>query len=251
MQNKTILVTGASGGIGRAIVQTLGEAGHSVVAHWGLHEGAAVEATALIPDDRKLLVHADLMDASSIDSMWERAVNWKGSIDVVVNNAATMPEAGIDASDAAWDAAWTQAFEVNVFGAAGVLRRATNHFRETGGGILITLSSWAAQRGSRNPNLIAYAASKAAIAAATKTIANSYAREGVLAYCVAPGPVNTEMTARAALTQGGLDAVRQSLAIGELVDPAEIGSIIGFLATGSARHLTGATLDINGATYIR
>ena len=53
------------------------------------------------------------------------------------------------------------------------------------------------------------------------------------------------------MSQGGLDAVSQSLAIGELVAPAEIGSIVGFLASGSARHLTGATLDVNGATYIR
>ena len=120
MQNKTVLVTGASGEIGHAIVQTLGEAGHNVIAHWGQNEGAAAEATEFIPADRKLLVHADLADASSIDSMWDRAVNWKGSVDVVVNNAATMPEAGIDSSDSDWERAWTQAFEINILGAADI-----------------------------------------------------------------------------------------------------------------------------------
>ena len=126
-----------------------------------------------------------------------------------------------------------------------------NHYLEAGGGIIVTLSSWAAQRGSDNPKLMAYAASKAATAAATKTIARSYAKDNVLAYCIAPGPVDTEMTRRSALNQGGIDNVLASLSMGQIVPPEEIAGIVCFLASGVARHMTGATLDVNGATYIR
>ena len=94
-----------------------------------------------------------------------------------------------------------------------------NHYLEAGGGIIVTLSSWAAQRGSDNPKLMAYAASKAATAAATKTIARSYAKDNVLAYCIAPGPVDTEMTRRSALNQGGIDNVLASLSMGQIVPP--------------------------------
>lgn len=113
------------------------------------------------------------------------------------------------------------------------------------------MSSWAAQRGSGNPKLAAYAASKASLAAVTKTMARAHAREGVLAYCIAPGPVYTDMTVRSAENQGGLEAVAAALVMGEMVPPAEVAELVTVLATGTHRHLSGATLDVTGASYIR
>ena len=87
--------------------------------------------------------------------------------------------------------------------------------------------------------------------AATQTFARGYAKEGILAYIVAPGVVRTRMSEDFAATQGGEASVTAGLAMGEWVPPEDVGNLVAFLATGRSRHLTGATLDVNGATYVR
>ncbi|MGE0241625.1 MAG: SDR family NAD(P)-dependent oxidoreductase, partial [Parvibaculaceae bacterium] len=152
---------------------------------------------------------------------------------------------------ALWDEVWDEALKVNVLAPARLMRHAVRHYLDRGGGILVTISSWAAQRGPGNPALIAYAASKGAVLAATKTIARNYARRNVLAYVVAPGVVRTRLSEQAAAATGGEAAFTATLAMGEWVPPADIASLVTFLASGSAKHLSGATLDVNGASYIR
>jgi len=99
--------------------------------------------------------------------------------------------------------------------------------------------------------MIAYAASKGAIKAVAQSIARGYAKENIFTYIIAPGIVRTKMSVDFAKLQGGEDAVTESLAMREWVPPDEVGQLIAFLATGKVRHLTGATLDVNGASYIR
>jgi len=174
LTGRTILVTGASKGIGAAIVEALGAADAHVVAHFGSDRSGAEAATARIPRDRVKLLGADLADPGAIDRLWRDAVAWRGRIDVLVNNAAVMRlEGGIDDSDAVWDRVWAEALQVNVLAPARLMRHAVRHYLEHRGGILVTLSSWAAQRGPGNPALIAYAASKGAVLSATKAIARN------------------------------------------------------------------------------
>ncbi len=251
LTGRTILLTGASGGIGSAIAAAVGAAGAHVIAHYGRHRSGAEQATAVIPEDRKLLLQVDLSREGAAAELWTQAVGWRGHVDVLVNNAAVMPQAGAADGDDAWSEAWRQVLAVNVQTPADLIRHATMHFVERGGGVLITMSSWAAQRGSGNPKLAAYAASKASLAAVTKTMARAYAREGVLGYCIAPGAVHTDMTLRSAENQGGLEAVTAGLVMGEMVPPTEVAELVAVLATGTHRHLSGATLDVNGASYIR
>jgi len=87
--------------------------------------------------------------------------------------------------------------------------------------------------------------------ASTKTIARAYAKENILAYIVAPGVVRTRLSENFAATQGGEAAVTANLAMGEWVPPGDIAELVAFLATGRCRHLSGATLDVNGASYVR
>lgn len=250
LADKTVLLTGASRGIGAATARALGAAGAFVIAH---HRGGdeVREATASIPDERKLHIAAELADPAAVRELWRRAVAWRGRVDVLVNNAAVLVGSPLDASDEEWDDAWRTALAVNVLAAMQLLRAATIHFRERGGGVLITLSSWVAERGSTNPDLIAYSASKAAVKAATQTVARAHASAGVLAYIVAPGVVRTQMSDVSAASAGGEDAVSAGLAMGEWVPPEEIADLVTYLAGGSCRHLTGATLDVNGASYMR
>ena len=170
---------------------------------------------------------------------------------MLVNNAAVMPATPLDADDADWAAGWAQALQVNVRAPADLIRAAVPHFVAGGGGVLITLSSWVAQRGPRDPALMAYAASKAAVKAMTQAVARHHARDGVLAHVIAPGVVGTELSVVAAERTGGTEALLAGLTMGEWVPPEELAALIVFLASGRVRNLAGATFDVNGASYIR
>jgi NAD(P)-dependent dehydrogenase (short-subunit alcohol dehydrogenase family) len=252
LAGKTILLTGASTGIGAAAARVLGSSGAHLVAHYATNQSGAQASTAGIPADRKRLIQADFTAPDAADQLWHDAVAWRGRIDVLVNNAAVLLwGGGIDSSDPEWNHAWNRSYQVNVLAPARLLRHAVRHFRERGGGIIVTMSSWVGQRGSALPDLTAYAASKAAVRAATQTIARAYARDNILAYIVSPGVVRTKMSEDAAARQGGEAAVTASLAMGEWVPPDDLAELVAFLASGRCRHLTGATIDVNGASYTR
>ena len=252
LTGRTVLVTGASKGIGASVARILGENGASVVGHFGTDRAGAEAALASVPAERKHLIGADLHDTAAVEALWTAAVSWRGGIDVFINNAAIMQwHGGFAASDADWDAVWEDTLAVNVLAPARLIRRAVPHFKARGSGILVTISSWAAQRGVTNPDTIAYAASKAAVKAMAQTVARAYAADGILAYIIAPGVVRTRMSEDFAATQGGEAKVSAGLAMGEWVPPDDIGHLVAFLATGKAKHLSGATLDVNGATYVR
>ncbi len=252
LKGKTILLTGASKGVGAVTAGVLGEAGANLIAHYNSDRAGAEEATRSIPEARRHLVHGDLSLPDAAEKVWRQAIAWRGRVDVLVNNAAVFLHAGgIDDPDAEWDRTWDTTMQVNVLSPARLMRDAVKHFREIGGGVIVTISSWNGQRGSTNPRTLAYAASKAAIKAATQTIARGYAKDGVLAYVIAPGVVDTRMSEQSAATLGGKQAVMATLTMGEWVPPEELGYLVAFLATGRVRNLTGATLDVNGASYIR
>jgi NAD(P)-dependent dehydrogenase (short-subunit alcohol dehydrogenase family) len=253
LKNKVVLLTGASSGIGAATAPVLGAEGAHVIAHH-LSErdrAGAEQALADVPEGRKLFLAADFADLAAIDALWARAVAWQGRVDAIVLNAAITRMQSEDDDDAAWLEAWNAQWQVNVLAPARLMRAAVPVFRRQGGGVFITMASWNAQRGSTNPAQIAYAASKAAIKAAAHTLARGYAKDGILSYVIAPGIVRTKMSEDFAALQGGEEKVTATLAMGEWVPPAELGRLIAFLATGKVRHMSGATLDVNGATYVR
>ncbi len=244
-------MTGASKGIGHATAVALGCAGANVIAHYASDVAGADDAVARIPPERRLVLQADLGVGGEARRLWREALSWHGHVDVLVNNAAVMVATPLESPDDEWDEIWARTWAINVRATADLTRDAVRHFRARGGGVLVTLSSWVAQRGSGLPDLLAYSASKGAVKALTHTIARAHAKEGVLAYLIAPGVVRTQMSVDAAVGQGGEAAVTAGLAMGEWVPPAEIGELVAFLATGRQRHLSGATLDVNGASYIR
>jgi len=252
LSGKCVLVTGASKGIGAAIVRRMGEAGAAVVAHYGSDRAGAEEAVADIDPRCVKLVSAAFSDLEAVQSLWDEAEQWRGRIDVLVNNAAIMFfDGGVQASTRRWDEVWERTMQINVLAPARLLRSAVRHYLDSGGGTIITISSWAAQKGVSNPDTIAYGASKAAIHNATQTIARTYAADGILAYQIAPGVVRTRLSEQAAESMGGESSVTAGLAMKEWVPPDDIAHTAVFLASGVARHLSGATLDVNGASYIR
>jgi NAD(P)-dependent dehydrogenase (short-subunit alcohol dehydrogenase family) len=252
LTGKCVLVTGASKGIGAEIAREMGEAGAHVIAHFGSDREGAEASVANVEAERKKLISADFSDLQAVEALWDAAVAWRGRVDVLVNNAAIMLwRGGIEEDIPRWDEVWERTLSINVLAPARLLRRSVRHFLEHDGGTIITVSSWTAQKGVSNPENIAYGASKAAIHNATQSIARAYAGRGVLAYLIAPGVVATRLSERFAETIGGVDKVTEGLAMKEWVPPSDIAHTAVFLATGTVRHLSGATLDINGASYIR
>jgi NAD(P)-dependent dehydrogenase (short-subunit alcohol dehydrogenase family) len=251
LDGKVVLVTGASGGIGSVTATALGAGGAAVIAHYGGNRDGAEAAVAALPEDRRLLIQADLRSAGVSRALFAGALAWRGRIDVVVVNAAVLLETPFDGSDELWDEHWDATLRVNVLEPVSLMREAVRHFLDVGGGTIVALSSWAAERGSAIASLAGYAASKAAVRNVAQTIARNHAKDGILAYVVAPGIVHTPMSEISAVSRGGIDALNAALAMGEMVPPEEVADLIAFLSTGRARHLSGATIDINGATYIR
>lgn len=251
LTGKTVLVTGASRGIGAAIARQAARDGARVIAHYGSHAAGAQEALHGVPDHMHHLLSVDLSVPGAATELWERAIEWAGRIDVVVLNAALNVETPFDGDEAIWDDGWDATMRVNVLEPARLVRLGLAHFLAHDGGIFIGLSSWSAQRGSAISTLPAYAASKAALKSVLQTVARNYAAKHVYSYILAPGIVKTRMADLAAAQRGGEEAVRMALEMRELVPPEEIGELVSWLATGRVRHLTGATIDINGASYIR
>ena len=248
-EDKVVLVTGGSRGIGRATVQAIASTGGSVIVHFATNAMAAASA---IGESQGYCVSGDLSQVGMAKNVWLKALAWKGRIDVVVNNAGISEAGIIDASDEDWHANWQRTLQVNLVASADFCRCAVNTWRQqNSGGIIVNVASRAAFRGD-GPDYWSYAASKGGMVALTKTIARAYASEGIYAYGVAPGFVETDM-AREAFEQdpGYRDHVISEIPIGDIAPPTDIANTICFLASGLAPHASGTTIDVNGASYVR
>lgn len=245
LEGKRILVTGASKGIGAATARVLLEAGAKVALHWHTAEaeaGALAEAFA----ERSTLVHADLGNQTMARHCFAEAVDWAGGLDGLVNNAAVMPYSAPEDATEAWDADWDTVWRVNVRAVADLCRAAVLHFKsDHRGGAIVNIASRAGFRGDL-PDAMHYAASKGAVVALTRSLAKGYAKDGIRAYTVAPGWVRTE---RVAERIDADPAATAEIPMGEAAPPREVGNIVAFLLSGLAEHATGATVDINGASY--
>ena len=249
LAGKVCLVTGGAGGIGAATCEALATAGARVVLHY--HSGAEVAAAlaARFGEEHVVTVKANLMEPRGAADLWQAAVAAYGAIDVLVNNAATMPAAHLEDDWDTWHRAWEDTLRVNLIAAADLSREAVKHFRTRGGGVLINIASRAAFRGD-TLEYMAYAASKAGLIALTRSLARGTARDGIVAYAIAPGFVDTTMV-KPFVDEYGLDAIVRDIPMGAMAPPHEVASVVAFLASGVARHATGTTIDINGASYVR
>jgi 3-oxoacyl-[acyl-carrier protein] reductase len=250
LTQRTALITGASGAIGSRLAATFGGYGARVIGTYRDRAEAAEQSIASLPPERASLIRARLDDPDAARALWQEA-SAIAEVDTLVVNAAALaptPLAGTDSE--AWDAGWQQSLQVNVVGAATLMREAAAAFATRGFGSIITISSWAGQQGSRIPDLGGYAASKAALRNFAQTLARAYVKEGVRVYTIAPGVVDAGM-GTASLSADDIKAVADGLAMGRHVDAQEIAELAAFLATDRAPSLTGSTLDLNGASYLR
>jgi len=247
LQGSTVLVTGASRGIGEAIARTLYGAGASVLLHYSQGAAEARQIAADLGPERSQLIQADLAAPGAAIDLWQRALAWRGSIAAVINNAATMPSAPISSDWDSWSRAWQDTLQVNLVAVADLCREAITHFQTQGGGTIVNLASRAAFRGD-GPEYMAYAASKGGVIGLTRTIAKGFAQDGVRAYAIAPGFVRTDRIEQL-MAERGAEYVTRDIPMGAPAEPQDIANLVAFLVAGLAPHATGATFDVNGASY--
>jgi NAD(P)-dependent dehydrogenase (short-subunit alcohol dehydrogenase family) len=234
----TILVTGSSRGIGRAIAEALRARGARVIGHSSLAEDADTIA-------------ADFTHPPAPQVLWEQALERAGGrIDVLVNNAGVFAANPLDASDIAWLDAWEDTLRINLSAAAQLSRFAVRHWLESGtGGRLVHIASRAGHRGD-SPEHWHYAASKGGMLAMHKTIARAYAKNGILSFAIAPGFTETGMAEDYLASRGG-EALLADIPLGRVATPEEIATMAAFCALDAPPSMTGAVLDANGASYVR
>ncbi|HEY6236505.1 MAG TPA: SDR family oxidoreductase [Candidatus Elarobacter sp.] len=249
LTGKVMLVTGSGRGIGAAVARAALAAGANVVLHDIAPTTAVADLLGERYGDRSHFVTADLSSELDVCRLWDAAVRVYGSIDILVNNAGIYEEALIDGDFDAWRDSWERTLAINLLAPAHLCRAAVRHFRTRGGGRIINVSSRAGFRGD-GPDYPNYAASKGALLALTRTIARGFAAENVLAYAVAPGFVRTDLNGPFFERFGEGVAIAET-PLGEIAEPADIANVIVFLASDLARHCTGATIDVNGASYVR
>ena len=223
--------------------------GGQALVHYGHTRDAAEAVRNEIGADRCRLIQADLAVPDQVDRLWADALALSSRIDVLVNNAGIFEDVTVDATLTDWRAAWARVLQVNLQAPADLCRPAIQHFRQHGGGKIINVASRAAFRGEA-PDEMPYGASKGALVTLTKTIARGFAGDGVLAFCIAPGFTETDMVTDN-LNAAAIAKVISEIPLGSMAAPGEIGALAAFLCDDRVRHLTGATFDVNGASYLR
>lgn len=248
LADRVVLVTGASGEIGCAIVQSLARQGAQVLIHYGRDQQGAQYVLDQI-GGRGWIVQADLLSLDGAEQLWEKSLALAGRIHALVNNAGVRGEVGLDADMDIWQDAWRKEFQINFFAAVDLSKLAITHFRAHGGGRIVNIASRAGQRGY-SAGSMAYGASKAALINLGKSIARSFGGEGISAVTIAPGWVNTKM-ARDFVQIHGAEAALGEIPIRKMAELSEVGDMVAFVLQPSNLSLSGATIDINGASYTR
>jgi len=243
----TILVTGASKGIGKAIATRLAEAGATVAIHYNTNLNKAEMLAQSVGNESKAF-QADFSKPEEVIKLFNKVIEEYDTIDVLVNNAGIAISTEFNIGEKEWLADWTQTMMVNLNATGLLCKKAIEHFQKNRNGRVINITSRAAFRGD-TPEYMAYAASKGGVVALTRSIARAYGKDGIKAFNIAPGFTRTDM-AEEFIKAYGEERAMQDIALDKLTEPKDIAPMVTFLASGMADHATGCTIDINAASYV-
>ena len=249
-QDRVVLVTGGSRGIGRAVAREFAAHGATVVVQFRADRAAATDTLASLGGaGGHLAVAADVADPEQARSLVGRVVDTLGRVDVLVNNAGVYQEHPVlETSYEDWVEVWRRTIEVNLLGPANLIHAVAPHMVAAGGGRIVNVSSRGAFRGE--PHHPAYGASKAGLNSLGQSMARALGGHGIYVTTVAPGYVDTDMAAPFLEGPEG-DAIRSQSPLGRAATAEEVARVVMFLATPGAESTTGAVVDVNGASYLR
>lgn len=235
------LLTGSSRGIGKSIRESFIENSHLVI---GTSRSPINDST----NTKYTHIVCDLSDPEEVHKL-RKIFEGQDIPEVLINNAAIFIDADFGISDEAWFGAWEKTMQVNLKSAAQLCKWAINSWTERGiPGRIINIASRASQRGDTQ-EYAAYAASKAGMIGLTKSIARSFGKQGITAYSIAPGFVETDM-ARESIEIYGAEYLTQGLFLDTIAPPEEIANLVLLLAEGKLTHATGQTFHVNSGSYL-
>ena len=245
----SILITGASGGIGRAAAIECARRGARIGVHYNGHRDRAEETLAALEGEGHQLFQCDIIDPQAVQILVDDAEQAFGGLDVLVNNAGVSQRHRFEEIDyQTWQESWHRIVTTNLTAAGNLSFCAGQKMIVRGGGRIVNVSSRGAFRGE--PLMPWYGASKAGMNAMGQSLAQALGPLGVFVYTVAPGFVETEMAA-AVLASAEGDSIRAQSSIGRVAQPEELGKTIAFLALEAPEFMTGCIIDVNGASYLR
>jgi NAD(P)-dependent dehydrogenase (short-subunit alcohol dehydrogenase family) len=248
LSDKTILVTGANSGIGKAIAQELLNAGAQVALHFNSNSEGASKLKEQFSDQCELF-QADFNNVDETIKLFEDVLSWKNTLDILINNAGTAIMNSVNLDDKTWIKNWNTIMNINLLATGVLSKKALQHFKTNNGGRIINIASRAAFRGD-TPDYLAYAASKAGMVALVRSIARGFGKDGITAFSIAPGFTRTAM-AQKSIDKYGEDFVIKDIALNELTEPKDISPIVTLICSGKFDHGTGSNIDINAGSYVR
>jgi 3-oxoacyl-[acyl-carrier protein] reductase len=242
LEGKVAVVTGGSRGIGRSIAAHLAEAG-ARVAVVARDEARAAAAAAELPGEGHAGFGCDVADGGAVDALVKQVEKDLGSLDVLVNNAGvTGDNLLVRLSDDEWD----RVLDTNLKGTFNTIRAASRGMMRRRDGRIINITSVVGLTG--NKGQANYAASKAGVIGLTKSVAKELASRNILCNAVAPGYIETEMTAE--LGESVREALLGQIALGRLGRGDDIASVVRFLAGPGAAYITGQVIVVDGGMVI-
>ncbi len=247
LDNKVALITGGSCGIGAAAVRLFAAAGAKVVFNY---QTAKAQADALAQECGAAKCRAlpsDLSTTGAAEQLVSSAVSAFGRLDILVANHGIWPpeDAPIDRMS---DAQWHRTIAVNLDSVFALVKHSVGHMKKQGGGHVVLVSSTAGQRGEAFH--CDYAASKGALISMVKGLSTELARDNIHVNCVAPGWVDTDMSAAALNDPPTRDKVFRTIPMGRVGTPEEIAGPILFLCTPYAGFITGEVFNVNGGAVL-
>jgi len=245
LAGKIAVVTGGSRGIGRATSIALAEAGAFVLVNYRSNEEAAKQTLSLIEEagGQAELVCFDVADPDSVDRGLKAAIERHGGIDILVNNAGiSIDQLLLRVSPKDLDLTWA----TNVNGPIYCAKACIRPMMKRRWGRIINLSSVVAESG--NPGQAVYSSSKAALLGLTRTLAREYASRGITVNAVAPGFIETDMTAD--LSDAGKQGIIDQTPLGRIGRPEEVAAAVVFLASEEASYITGQVVRVNGGMHV-
>jgi len=249
MNRPGALVTGASRGLGRAIARQLAVRGVRVAVHFQKNRAAAEATLATLPGSDHALFAADVSDAAQVERLWREVIAAFGHVDVLVNNAGIYElHPPLATAPAAWRTAWERTLAANLLGPAQLSLFAAQAMAGCGGGRIVNISSRGAFRGEANAP--AYAAAKAGLNALGQSLAKALAPHRVYVYGIAPGWIETDMAAPH-LHGPRRTEILADQPLGRVATADEVASAAVFCALDAPAAMTGAIIDVNGASYVR